>query len=780
MWCRPAATALRIAALAGLLAAAARADDEGYARVIVNGVVRGDFRFVRSGETFLFTVADLRAMGFAALPDGAASGPDDWISIRRFFPPVFSELDGRTSTLRLDADPSLLGRSVVDLAPRAHADVLRPADSAALFNYGVHWTRTAGAAQESLAVPGELAVSGGGVAFVSNGALSATDGREAWTRGMTVVTVDEPSHNLRFFAGEALATAGSLGSGLALAGLGVSTQFSMTPALLTRVGLDVSGMLRTTSEVEVYVNDVLVRKERFAPGEFEVRNLPNTGGASDVTIVIRDAFGREQRITDPTYLASQLLAPGIHDLSYAFGVERTDLGGWRLEYGAPVFLGYHRVGLHEGLTGGFRGEASPRVVNGGPIATFRIGPLGELDLAAAYSRQGASDGLGASAAWTYSARRFSVGLSARSFSRTFARLTLEPDADKPRFDGTISLGLRAGRAGSIGVSYSQRRPYVADDLARGAVHYQRTLGRSLALGLSGGFTFAGRTSWDARASLTWRLWGRSIAGFGATGGSAATSASATLQRGASLGPGFGYRLGGTTTDRGSTAPRSSRGDAFLEYHAGFANLSADLRWTDTSTTWSASATGAVALIDESLHLSRPIRDGFALVKVGGLRGVPVRVNHQPAGATGTGGVLILPALTSYYDALISVDDAALPVDYQLKRPSRRVAVGFRGGGIVPFELRRLRAFSGRLVIVEEGRRLLPEFWGLEILAGDQTVTAIVGHGGEFYVEDLDAGLHAARLFSKERECHFVIRIPASEEPWVDLGLLRCDVPGGGT
>ena len=70
-------------------------------------------------------------------------------------------------------------------------------------------------------------------------------------------------------------------------------------------------MVSLPSEADIYLNGVRIKRELLPPGEFELRNIASYGGAGLVEIVIRDPFGKEQRIKYPTYSTNLLLKKGI-------------------------------------------------------------------------------------------------------------------------------------------------------------------------------------------------------------------------------------------------------------------------------------------------------------------------------------------------------------------------------------------------------------------------------------------------------------------------------------
>src|SRR5207249_1592102 len=188
----------------------------------------------------------------------------------------------------------------------------------------------------------------------------------------------------RWVIGDSFAGAGGLGGSTFLGGLSVSRNYSLNPYFIRYPTFGLSGAVLTPSTVDVYVNDVFVRREELPPGPFELRNLPATAGSGATRFVIRDAFGREQDITSPYYLSTSVLARGLQEYSYSAGVRRDTAAGGLGRYSSPAFLGQHRIGLTDSVTAGLRLEAASALVSGGPALDLRL-PLGEFEVACAAS-----------------------------------------------------------------------------------------------------------------------------------------------------------------------------------------------------------------------------------------------------------------------------------------------------------------------------------------------------------------------------------------------------------
>jgi outer membrane usher protein len=69
-----------------------------------------------------------------------------------------------------------------------------------------------------------------------------------------------------------------------------------------------SGTATVPSTVDVFVNNQFVTSGQLPPGPFVIDRLPTVSGTGDVSVVVRDALGREQVVTQTFYSSTTLLA----------------------------------------------------------------------------------------------------------------------------------------------------------------------------------------------------------------------------------------------------------------------------------------------------------------------------------------------------------------------------------------------------------------------------------------------------------------------------------------
>jgi outer membrane usher protein len=132
--------------------------------------------------------------------------------------------------------------------------------------------------------------------------------------------------------------------------------------------------------------------------------------------------------------------------------------------------------------------------------------------------------------------------------------------------------------------------------------------------------------------------------------------------------------------------------------------------------------------------SGQVSDAFILVDANGHSGVPVLFENQRVGTTDSRGRLLVPGVSAYHSAKVSIDPLNLPVDIRFGATEHRVTVRRRGGTVVHFDVRRVVAASVRLI----GRGGNPLPVGTPVTHLPTRAVLVVGWGGLVYVEDVKA------------------------------------------
>lgn len=697
-----------------------------------------------------------------------------YVSLKELTPAVQYLMDPVRATLYMQADPAWLRKRSVDLQAGSRRHAAPPAlwlDSA-FVNYGLNYYATESNGPRAIEVPLETVVNSHGVALVSNFQYRELDDVPQWSRLRSYAVHDDRAALRRWTIGDFSAHSGELGGGGLFGGVSVARNFGIDPYLITAPGPRISGVLETPSQVQLYVNDILVRSEDLPSGEFEVVNIAALHGAGRVRLVIRDAFGQE-RVSDISfYGSSRLLKRGLHDYVYGLGARRTNVVG-ETHYGDWSLLGRHDYGLTDGWSVGLRLEAAPSLLSLGTSSNVLLGTAGEVEIAGAYSRAGAYGGYAASAAYAYVSRRFHARISARHIGASYVNTSLPIDRDRARSQAFVGLGWHGPRLGSLSFTLTSTEYYRSDTLRTTSLVYSKRLARyaSMLLRASKYLPPSDGTGGDEIALSFNFLLANQTASMGATTEPDATTGYAYVQKNPPLGEGYGYRLR-TASRQVAGASSATDGEVYVQYNGPHGSYSADYDRAGELGAYRLTNTGSVVYVKDHWLFGRPIADSFALVRVGDLDGVRVLFGNQETGVTRR-GLLLVPTLVSYSNNSLVLDAGDLPVNVSLKRLRQSFAPGYRNGAVAEFEATRVQAVTGRIFYVGAAKTRPVEFARLRLVSAGRTLEAAVGRGGEFYIENLPPGRIHAQVTLPEGDCELEFAVPSSGAMLLDVGEVQC-------
>jgi outer membrane usher protein len=729
----------------------------------VNLMDKGEVLVVLREGDVLARISDLEQAGLQGMAgQREVFGGESYVSLTSLAPTITYELDEATLTLRLTASPGLLPPTVLNLRSDRPPGIIYSQNPSAFLNYSLNWSdfeRFDAFSEAGISLAGNLLAG----SFARTG-----DGK--FIRGYTSLTLDERDSLRRWVIGDRFIGTGLLGGGAFLGGISVSRDFSLDPYLFRYPSLGFAGALLTPSTLDVYVNGILLRREQLPPGPFELRNLPVFSGSGLTSLVIRDAFGREQVITQPYYFSTGLLAPGLSEYSYNVGFERLQSGRESWDYGSLAFLGRHRLGLTPNLTAGFRLEGSTERLSGGPSATIRL-PFGEVDLAASGSLAHGKSGAAAFLGYSYLGRSIGFSAFAQLTSDRYTTVGLDPDDDRALLEAGGSVSVPLGSRLSLSLQYSG-----ADVRDRGWRHRIGVLSSLRLTGRASLFVSANHFPGiqdgpenEFFAGVTYAF-GRGITGsvFHQHAGDRSSTAM-QVQKSPPLGPGFGYRVEGQISEQ-------NRGSGVFRYQGDYGIYEAAYgRFGDEDAT-TLSTFGSIVAIGGRVYPTRPIYDSFALIQVPGVAGVPGYISNQDVGRTNRWGDLVVPNLLSYYGNRVGIGAADVPLDYSIDATEKVIAPPYRGGALVTFPIQQTQSFTGAVEVEVSGTSVIPAYGQLTVTPEGKPVISPIGKSGEFYLENLTAGRYPAKIEYKEGVCAFVLEIPVTKGPFVNLGTLRCVVP----
>ncbi len=746
--------------------------------IFLNEESKGEFfvNLTGSGD-FLVRSEDLRAIGFRELAgDVTLVDGEPYVSLRSIGGVTFA-FDEKTLTLRVTAPPALLPRRTIDFSTQRQPKVYYPRDAGGFLNYGINYTAGPSFELQSFDITNTAGARAGDFLLLSDSTFRKTPGEGNFTRLLSSLTYDRRQDLQRAVAGDFFASSGDLGNSVNLGGISVSKVFQIDPYFIRYPLLDFSGLVSFPSEMEVYLDGNRIRTEKISPGEFQLRNLSSYDGAGVVTVVIKDPFGREQRIAYPHYFTETLLRKGLHEYSYNAGVLRREFGSRSNVYGGPAFSVFHRYGVDDSITFGFRGEGDRDGVNAGPTATFRGGMPGITTASLAGSlAKGGRGGASALLNHVYQDRSFSTRVSLRAFSREYAIAGSET-RERTWYEAGAGAGYGMREFGFLSFNTDVTKKYVGQDRRTFSLNYSRNVSRRTSLLVTCRNVREEESVNEVLIGLTWYPWPDSSASASYQRSDGTNTERIQVQKNQPMGEGIGFR--GTIERKNSASDSSTLANPFLQYNGKHGIYSAEYLGEyggaggDRETS-RFSVSGGVAYVGGTLGFSRPIQDSFGLVTVDRLEGVRVYQNNQEIGRTDAKGRVFLPNLGSYYENQVSVGDRDIPIDYSLSEVTKYVSPPLRSGSVIPFEVRKIQAVTG-ILRVQSGKEVSPaEYYEVKMRVGEKEIAFPTGKGGEFYFENVPPGTYRAVVEIPGNPCSFDLTVPKSDEMIVDLEGVTCE------
>jgi outer membrane usher protein len=645
--------------------------------------------------------------------------------------------------------------------PERGQGTLSRAEPGAFLNYQVSGQRVSGTASGGALA--ELGVFAGPGVLTNSMVGRTADGVSAGIRLDTTVTHDLIGRLETLTLGDSISNPGSWGNAVRFAGVHWGTNFGMRPDLITTPLLTAGGTAVVPSTVDVFVNGQHVSSQTVPAGPFVIDRLPAITGSGDLRLIVRDALGQEQTITQPFYSGTSLLAAGLSDYAIDVGVARENYALESFDYGGALVSANYRRGLTDSLTLEGHGEAQLHDAHAvGLDLGARAGQWAIASLTLAQGGNALESGWLTGFGLEHRGRVLTLVLNQSyavdgfhqvgdsSLGTTpFRERTLAQAGVNLRSSGSVSLAwvrqtYRAAPAQQIAsLTYNLR----VEHLGWLSLVATRTTGPVATTSLYLNYTIA----FGERRNVSTDL----VANRGP--GQPPNELLATVAQSPPIGVGTGWRVSAATTGDYDASWQLNR-DAFDLQLEGARDLGLDgqrglLR-------------GALTWLDGDLHAIRSVRGSFAVVDVAGVADIPVYVENQPIARTDAAGRAVLYNLRSYEPNRISIMPDDLPLDTSIAADRMVISPPYRSGVVARFPVERVRGGTFRLITDT----------GAPVPAG----AVVRFNGGTFhvaldgltYVDTLDHGTEGEALWGDHR-CRFRVAPPPANDPLPDMGTIAC-------
>lgn len=758
------ALALLVCPVSGQAQSRAEAAEELlYAEVSINEAASaGAFMVARRGGGFLMRAEDLRALRIDIARAGHATiEGEDYVDLARI-EGIRVAFDAARQRLALTIDAESFEEH--NLSPTT--TVIRPTQGAFVMfvNYDIsvqHNRRTSASGFVEAGVSGDWGLVTSTAVVEAGSGEGGGSGGGGVTRLDTAYVRDFPGGPTRLVVGDAISDAPEWGRRIRFGGVRIGTEFSLQPGVVTFPTPTFRGRTALPSQVELLVNNARRFESEVDPGPFSIDQIPLVTGAGEVTLVVRDALGVEQRTTSSYYVSPRLLRRGLSAWSAEAGAERRNFGLRSFSYDNPFIAGTYRRGITDWMTLEGRAEVSGdvRMVGGGANLTWA--GIGEFSIAAAASQGKEGSGALWRAAFSRITPRWSLSASYQRATVNFDQLGINADSERITRQIQASGGVSLGRWGNLGVSFteltlaSRERTRVASAsysvgltergyLSAYAAHSSsRGRGSETVVGASFTYALGARTSGHAQADNRNR--------------------SVEYRHSPPTSGGIGYRLYANQGEQ-------TRAQGEVAWRAGFGEGSVEVARSGSRTGVRAQFSGGLLFAGGRPFASRRVEGGLGLVEVPDQPNVRIYQDNRLVARTDSKGRAVIPNLRSHEENRIALAPSDLPMDARMASDTLIVVPRFRGAALARFEIEADRPAT-IILAMPDGT---PVRAGATAQVGDDA-TAFVGYGGELFVPDAAAGM-TIEVTVREGICRATVgEIP--DEVLPRIGPVRCALGG---
>lgn len=734
-----------------------------------NGVPRGEFTMLKQADgDFWIAAADLPRIGVNPGP----APRHEWngtpfYSLRELGASL--TYDEAELALRADFPAASLGGTRIDVSSRPPPAPVTSVNSL-LLSYRLSMRPAVQGVPTATTLDTEANAHWGPLLLRQEARLTSDAAGRRATRGVSQAIWESPARALRATAGDVLSSAGAFGSTITGAGLLVAKRYDMAPDVVTQPTATIRTQAALPAQVEVSVDGSTVYRGSVPPGPVTLTNVISYGGTRNVRVVVTDSSGHREVYDQPFLFADNVLAQGLHDYSYFIG-RRSELGADNgFAYKEAAWQGFHRYGLTDWLTVSAGGEGNRDFANAGAGLTLRSDRLGLASLEALTSNDlhKRRTARGWAARYAYYLPSASILLGHRRFDRGFRTFTTTDQAPYLLDESSLAASLRLGRWIVSGEVSRSRTPLEVRNTR--ALRLSTSIGRNITLGAEFlRFNTNDQREWSAnvfvRAELEKDHWVRSSARTGSNDRALEVEAGKQVPQG----EGFGWRAGlvasqpttpgGAPTQVGHLYAAWNARPATVEFFGSSALGQGGSQFAEID------VSGSVVAIGGYVGLARRINDGFALARLGvPQKGIEVSVNNQVQGHTDASGQLLIPQVSAYIQQRVSVNEHELGMQYDIAEKVRTIAVPTKGGTIVDFGARRIRAAAGMAWIVRGAARtpVASRSWPLSSAVGRE-LRIETSRAGDFYLEDVPPGHYEGTLQVEGRRYACRLEVPDFSE-----------------
>ncbi|WP_417658740.1 fimbria/pilus outer membrane usher protein [Pseudidiomarina sp.] len=592
----------------------------------------------------------------------------------------------------------------------------------------------------------------------------------------TVWRSDFPDAMASLYLGDFITRTASWNRNLHAAGIKWETNFETQPELIKQPTLAFTGLATEPSTVDLFINDALRFRRDIPAGPFSIDDLPTITGYGDVQMVITDALGRTQRVTQNYFTDRRLLRTGLHEYSYALGSIRRNYGFADSDYHHWLANAYHRIGISNNWTAEYAARFSSAYEMLSLGSVFTLPWHNSLNFSVAASRSDGRHGQLIQLGVQHQRRGFNFGVDAQ---KSFNDFQIDPPQVEslllPEFQLTSFISWSSADLGSFRVAYTEQQR-ITQDVAFINAGYSTSLNNWGYLSLNAVKFLNDKNDFQLSLTLNFPLGERTNFTTGATRYSDRKRGYAQLQRQAPTGYGLGYRIRQGLLTQPVTQAEVQAKTPVGNYQLSYEN---NPQWASVNRETSAyrfSARGSLSAVGGYISVGQPIHDSFGLVRLPEFPNVRIYSDNQHVATTDHDGTALIPRLRAYQRNRIRVDAKDIPLHADFSSLQQEISPYHRSGVVIEFPISNNMSIVAN--VVDTNGEYIPV--GAQAFLNATNAPVTIGYDGLLYLTsappDSENRLKVTVNYYAQKKrvtCVINIPIPQSTDKRVDLGVTPC-------
>jgi outer membrane usher protein len=581
-----------------------------------------------------------------------------------------------------------------------------------------------------------------------------------YSRGDFSSRYDLQSHLLTVEAGELPLKSVSIGGYGKILGVSLSKNFNLDPFFRTSSPISTSGIAKTPSTLEVYIDNRLVDRKKIPPGFFNLNDLPVNYGKGEIKLVLIDLYGEKTVIKSPIYSSANTLKKGVGEYAYNLGL----LGEYENNhYNDFVFSGYHKYGLNNYFTvGAWTNILETGDYNVGFLSAWKLGESGEMSLDSGLSNINGRTGVTfqTSFNWFFDTDISIFGSSTINLFDYGSALNSDKHTDPESLSNYLGINYSVTPNDSLYLSLVHTDYFEKQysDQNEFFFSYRKIFNHSL----YGNFDIRherNNNDWDISVSFSYQFNTKSFYTSHSVNSKNKTNMDFSFNSHSPEKDHLNYDLliSKKSDDTKGIVVNTTYEDNYREY-----SFTGDIE-NDDELSMDFRISGGVVFLKNSIFQSKTISDSICLVNTGGEPGVSVKHYGREIGKTDNKGNFVLTDLYPYLPNNISIGTDNVSINKFFTESSKTITPSYQSAYSVSFPVQTLKIVEGFIYFIDEtGEKKPAELAKLVIDLKDRKFRTFVGEKGFFSIYNIQTGKYKATVTFNNTSYDFFIEIPETD------------------